>query len=79
MALDGEQKQELKTLLVAIYGGSFAHIQPTEETLELTEAMLAEVNKCNKRIQTLFQSLRCAMIGKGWLRRCLKCTSFDLI
>ncbi len=72
MALTNDQVADLRKTLVALYGQSFADITPTEQTLELVEAMLEEMNKCNRRIQVLFQSLHCAVIGKGWLRRCVK-------
>ena len=72
MALTPAQAADLRKTLVAVFGQSFADITPTEQTLELTETMFEEMHKCNRRIQILFQSLHCAVIGNGWLRRCVK-------
>lgn len=70
--LTSEQADDIRRVLVELYGPSFADTSPTDQTVEILETMLEEMHKCNRRIQILFKSLHCAIVGSGWLKRCLK-------
>jgi len=72
--LDNMERTALADILVNFFGAQMhdKRARFKEKTLEATELMLEEIQKCDRRIKILFSSLRCAMVGKGWLRRCLK-------
>jgi predicted nucleic acid-binding Zn ribbon protein len=72
MPLSPEDSKELKEILVTLFGSDAERLHPTSETLQLTEKMLLEIHRCHGRIAKLFNSLPCAMVGKGFLARCLR-------
>ncbi|PWG64027.1 hypothetical protein [Sediminicurvatus halobius] len=45
---------------------------PNTTTLHYTETMLLEAAECERRIDRLLRSLPCAVISRGFLRRCLE-------
>ncbi|OOG23467.1 hypothetical protein B1C78_11070 [Thioalkalivibrio denitrificans] len=75
MSLSPEDSKELKEILVTLYGSDAERLSPTRETLHLTEKMLLEIHRCHGRITKLFNSLPCAMVGRGFLARCLRATN----
>ena len=73
MPLNNEDRNHLKTLLTILFEDKeFLNIQPTEQTLQLTEEYLLKISECEKRISRLLFSLPCGLIGRGFLRRCLR-------
>lgn len=72
MSISEDDKKNIRLIANAIFGADFILQNPTEETVLLFEKMILEMYKCNRKIQILFKSLHCAIIGKGWLKRCLK-------
>ena len=72
MALSPEEQACVREMLRTFYGSDFAPHTPTEETLEYVEQILLEAQKCEKRIDKLLASLLCAVVGRGFLRRCLR-------
>lgn len=78
MPLTNVQENDIKEILIAIYGTSFKYCTPTENTVHLLETMLSEVSKCSNDVNTLLISLPVARIGKGWLVRVAKSLSKQL-
>jgi hypothetical protein len=72
MALLINEIQDLKAVLTFFFPGDGPAIQsntPNEETLELTEKFLFEVNKCSNSIQTLIDYLGAGRLNMGGLRQ----------
>jgi len=72
MDLTGSEREDLQSILATIFGAHFQNAKVNERTLALTEEMLLEAAKCNTAIDSLLRSLPCAMVGRGFLRRCLR-------
>ncbi len=72
MSLTLEEKDALRHILTALFDDhAFMQISPNERTLSMTDTMLIEISECNKRVERLLQSLPCAIVARGFLRRCL--------
>ena len=74
MALTCEEQQNIRDILVAIYGpwAEAAAPNPTEETLELVEDLIKRSATCNAQVMKLMQDLPNGIIGKGWMKKHLR-------
>ncbi len=74
MALSQDEKETLRQLLKALFGNAADGnvINPTEETLQLTEQYILKLDQCNTAIRKLLRSLPTSIIGKGFLKKVLK-------
>ncbi|RFA29856.1 hypothetical protein CAI21_08455 [Alkalilimnicola ehrlichii] len=77
MSLRPEEVQAVRDIYSVIYGEGHRRdtAHPTWQTVELLEKALLEIQKCNRRIRTLFASLPCSAAGRGFLKRCLRATA----
>jgi hypothetical protein len=74
MSLSPEEKKAVRDVIGVLLGpSSYANSpNPTEHTIKLVEEMILDMAECNRRINILLRSLPCAIVGRGFLRRCLK-------
>lgn len=74
MALTQEEKQNVKDILAVFYSKDILGnvLNPTEETVRLTELLILKVALCNKTVKDLIQSIPAAIVGRGFLRKNLR-------
>ncbi len=72
MSLTVDEQRDVRKIIYAFYGRSAPIGRPTIKTLELVEKVLLEVEKCNSRVSRLLRSVPCAVVRRGFLRRCLR-------
>lgn len=81
MSLSAEEQRHLRAVLTLFFPeerGAIAEGEPNEQTLELTERFLIEVDKCTRVMQKFVTDLAGGMT-RGFLRKVLRSLGQDAI
>lgn len=73
MALPKDEAEAVLDVLAKLYGDWIrVNGQPTEETVEILELILTDMQECDLQVKLVIAAIPCGVItkGKGWFRSC---------
>ena len=73
MALPQDESDAVLEILTKLYGEWIrSHGKPTEETVEILELILTDMQECDVQVKLVIASIPCGLVtrGKGWFRSC---------